>query len=166
VGVKRQGQEADHSPPSSAEVKNAWSYTSIPNTPLWRGAQLKAQRQLYLYQAVDGVQHNCLPEPYEPSSAQTVVEVNMNTSHQQTTDEDSMSRTDIIFCRFDVNYGVAMANERYDSRNVVIEFRFLFERSTYDINGITLDNICVYVGYTQFLETNAEIHIFSSPHNL
>jgi hypothetical protein len=26
--VKRPGNEADHSPPSSAEVKNAWSYTS------------------------------------------------------------------------------------------------------------------------------------------
>jgi hypothetical protein len=26
--VKRPGREADHSPPSSAEVKNAWSYTS------------------------------------------------------------------------------------------------------------------------------------------
>jgi hypothetical protein len=24
------GLEADHSPPSSAEVKNAWSYTSTP----------------------------------------------------------------------------------------------------------------------------------------
>jgi hypothetical protein len=29
-GVKRSGREADHSPPYSAEVKNAWSYTSIP----------------------------------------------------------------------------------------------------------------------------------------
>jgi len=28
VGVKRLGHEADRSPPSSAEVKNAWSYTS------------------------------------------------------------------------------------------------------------------------------------------
>jgi len=28
LGVKRPGCEADHSPPSSAEVKNAWSYTS------------------------------------------------------------------------------------------------------------------------------------------
>jgi hypothetical protein len=28
--VKRSGREADHSPPSTAEVKNAWSYTSIP----------------------------------------------------------------------------------------------------------------------------------------
>jgi hypothetical protein len=27
-GVKRPGRRADHSPPSSAEVKNAWSYTS------------------------------------------------------------------------------------------------------------------------------------------
>jgi hypothetical protein len=29
-GVKRPGREADHSPPSSAEVKNEWSYTSTP----------------------------------------------------------------------------------------------------------------------------------------
>jgi hypothetical protein len=29
-GVKRPGREADHSPPSSAEVKNAWSYNSAP----------------------------------------------------------------------------------------------------------------------------------------
>jgi len=28
--VKRPGHEADYSPPSSAEVSNAWSYTSIP----------------------------------------------------------------------------------------------------------------------------------------
>jgi hypothetical protein len=30
LGVKRPGREADHSHPSSAEVKNAWSYTSVP----------------------------------------------------------------------------------------------------------------------------------------
>jgi hypothetical protein len=30
VGAKRPGREADHSPPSSAEVKNAWSYTTTP----------------------------------------------------------------------------------------------------------------------------------------
>jgi hypothetical protein len=30
LGVKRPGREADHSHPSSAEVKNAWRYTSIP----------------------------------------------------------------------------------------------------------------------------------------
>jgi len=29
LGVKQQGCEADHSLPPSAEVKNAWSYTSI-----------------------------------------------------------------------------------------------------------------------------------------
>jgi hypothetical protein len=27
-GVKRSGREADHSPPSTSDVKNAWSYTS------------------------------------------------------------------------------------------------------------------------------------------
>jgi hypothetical protein len=30
LGVKWPGCEADHSPPSSAEAKNAWSYTSTP----------------------------------------------------------------------------------------------------------------------------------------
>jgi hypothetical protein len=28
--VKRQGSEADHSPPTSAEVKKTWIYTSTP----------------------------------------------------------------------------------------------------------------------------------------
>jgi hypothetical protein len=28
LGLKQPGRDADHSPPSSAEVKNAWSYTS------------------------------------------------------------------------------------------------------------------------------------------
>jgi hypothetical protein len=37
-GVKRLRREADHSPSSSAEVKNAWRYTSTPNTSSWRGA--------------------------------------------------------------------------------------------------------------------------------
>jgi hypothetical protein len=30
LGVKRPGSETDHSPPSSAEIKNTWSYTSTP----------------------------------------------------------------------------------------------------------------------------------------
>jgi hypothetical protein len=29
-GVKRPGREADHSPPTSAEVKKTWIYTFIP----------------------------------------------------------------------------------------------------------------------------------------
>jgi hypothetical protein len=29
-GVKRYGREADHSPPTSAEVKKMWIYTSTP----------------------------------------------------------------------------------------------------------------------------------------
>jgi len=37
-GVKRTGREADRSPPSSAGVKNAWSYTSTP--PCRHGVQL------------------------------------------------------------------------------------------------------------------------------
>jgi hypothetical protein len=36
--VKRPGPETDYWPPSSAEVKNVWSYTSIPNTSSWHSA--------------------------------------------------------------------------------------------------------------------------------
>jgi hypothetical protein len=45
------GRQADHSPPSGAEVKE-WVelYLHSPNMPSWRGAQLGgAQGQLYLY---------------------------------------------------------------------------------------------------------------------
>jgi hypothetical protein len=31
LGIKWPGREADHSPPSSGEVKNAWSCTSTPS---------------------------------------------------------------------------------------------------------------------------------------
>jgi hypothetical protein len=42
LGVKRLGCEADHSPPSSAEVKECVElYVHSPITPPWRGAQLK-----------------------------------------------------------------------------------------------------------------------------
>jgi hypothetical protein len=37
-GIKRPRREGDHLRPSSAEVKNAWSYTSTSPVSLWRGA--------------------------------------------------------------------------------------------------------------------------------
>jgi hypothetical protein len=59
-GVKRPGREPDHSPPSSAEFKDARSYDSPPHMPSGRGAWfsigfsiacgiLTKQRRLYLY---------------------------------------------------------------------------------------------------------------------
>jgi hypothetical protein len=40
-GLKRPGREADHSPPSTAEVKERMElYLNSPNTPSWRGAYL------------------------------------------------------------------------------------------------------------------------------
>jgi hypothetical protein len=33
---KRPGHEADHSPPSIAEVENSWNYTTLPLTSSWR----------------------------------------------------------------------------------------------------------------------------------
>jgi hypothetical protein len=48
LGVKRSEREADHSPPSIAEVKNAWSYTSTPQYAFMAWCSIKAQGQLYL----------------------------------------------------------------------------------------------------------------------
>jgi hypothetical protein len=49
LGVKRPGREAIHSPPSSVEVKNAWSYASPPQYAFMAWFPVKAQGQLYLY---------------------------------------------------------------------------------------------------------------------
>jgi hypothetical protein len=49
LGVKRPGREADHSPPSNTEVKNACSYTSTPQYVFMAWCLVKAQGQLYLY---------------------------------------------------------------------------------------------------------------------
>jgi hypothetical protein len=49
------GREADHSPPSCAEVKE-WValYLHSPNTPSWRGAQLEgAQERQLIYADVN-----------------------------------------------------------------------------------------------------------------
>jgi hypothetical protein len=47
VSIKWPGHAADHSPPSSAKVKNAWGYTSTP--PILHGIVLSCtQEQLYL----------------------------------------------------------------------------------------------------------------------
>jgi len=40
---------SDHSPPSSAEVKNAWSYTYTPQYAFMAWCSAEAQGQLYLY---------------------------------------------------------------------------------------------------------------------
>jgi hypothetical protein len=39
--------EADHEPPSSVEVKNAWSYTSTSQHAIMAWCSVKAQGQLY-----------------------------------------------------------------------------------------------------------------------
>jgi hypothetical protein len=44
LGVKRQEREADHSLPSSAEIKIHGAILPLPNTPSWRGAQLYHQQ--------------------------------------------------------------------------------------------------------------------------
>jgi hypothetical protein len=46
-GIKRPGREADHSPPTSAEVKKMWVYTSTPPYAFMASAYV-VQGQLYL----------------------------------------------------------------------------------------------------------------------
>jgi hypothetical protein len=47
-GVKRPEREADHSPPASAEDKNAWGYTSTPQYVFVAWCSIKAQGQISL----------------------------------------------------------------------------------------------------------------------
>jgi hypothetical protein len=57
VGVKRPGSEADHSPPSDAEVKECVElYLNSLNVPSWRGAHLKKHKDNFT-----------LPLPYSVS---------------------------------------------------------------------------------------------------
>jgi len=50
TGVKRLGHEADHSPPSSTEVKEcAKLYLHSPNTPSWRDAWVKKHRDNFTF---------------------------------------------------------------------------------------------------------------------
>jgi hypothetical protein len=43
LGVKRPGRESDYSPPSRADFKNAWSYTSTPQYAFMAWWSVKAQ---------------------------------------------------------------------------------------------------------------------------
>jgi hypothetical protein len=49
LGVKRPRREADHSPPSSAEVKNAWSYISTPQYVLMAWYLVKHRENFTFY---------------------------------------------------------------------------------------------------------------------
>jgi hypothetical protein len=60
LGVKRQGGEADHSPPSSAEVEERLGlYLHSPNTPSWRGTQLK-HRDTFTFTFTFCLSHNAV----------------------------------------------------------------------------------------------------------
>jgi hypothetical protein len=54
IRVKRPGRETDRSPPCSAEVKNAWRYTSTPQYAFMAWWSVKALGQLYLYVYLTG----------------------------------------------------------------------------------------------------------------
>jgi hypothetical protein len=63
LGVKRPGRESDHSPPSSAEVKTAWNYTSNSPIRLYGVVIIKkAQRQFYLYFKCDVFSGTCVSD--------------------------------------------------------------------------------------------------------
>jgi hypothetical protein len=43
------GGNSDHSPPSSAEVKNKWLYTSTPDKSSWRSDKLVKHRDNFTF---------------------------------------------------------------------------------------------------------------------
>jgi hypothetical protein len=58
-GVKRQGREADHSPPSSAEVKNGGALPSFTYIYSWRNALLIKHKGNFTF-IVDFCEDYCL----------------------------------------------------------------------------------------------------------
>jgi len=48
----RPEREADYSPPSTAEAKNAWGYTSTHTTGFHGAVLTSAQGQFYLYASI------------------------------------------------------------------------------------------------------------------
>jgi hypothetical protein len=44
LGIKRQGREADHSPPSNTKVKKGETIPPLPHTSAWRGPQVIKHR--------------------------------------------------------------------------------------------------------------------------
>jgi len=57
------GSEADHPTPSTAEVKNAWSYNSIPKYAFMMWCSIKVQGQLLLYYTNNIFYAHCLGYP-------------------------------------------------------------------------------------------------------
>jgi hypothetical protein len=49
LGVKRPGREADNSPLSRAEIKNAWNYTSTSQYAFMPGAKLKHRENFFIF---------------------------------------------------------------------------------------------------------------------
>jgi hypothetical protein len=47
-GLEAAGGEADHAPPSSAEIMNVWDIPPFPPAPSWRAAELSAATNLPL----------------------------------------------------------------------------------------------------------------------
>jgi hypothetical protein len=50
--LKRPGHESDYLSPSSAEVKNAWSYTSTPQYAFIEWCSIKSTGTLHFYHAM------------------------------------------------------------------------------------------------------------------
>jgi hypothetical protein len=48
-GVNRPEREADHSPPTSAEVKKTWYIHPLPYTPSWLSAYLVKYRNNFTF---------------------------------------------------------------------------------------------------------------------
>jgi hypothetical protein len=64
LAVQQPGYEADHSPPSSAEVKNAWSYISIPRSSSMAWCLIKHRDNLTFTLPMNETAYFTLPGKY------------------------------------------------------------------------------------------------------
>jgi hypothetical protein len=78
LGVKRPGREADHSPPSIAEVKDCVElYLHSPNMPSWHGAQLSTGTTVplpfYLFSSIFTLQWQDLLRAHQVLKTENVI---------------------------------------------------------------------------------------------
>jgi hypothetical protein len=79
LGLRRPGCGALHSSPSSAEVKNAWSYTSTPPICLHGVVLSEAQGQLYLSLSPLPLQQDVMITQLSPDSNSLVYDNDVTT---------------------------------------------------------------------------------------
>jgi hypothetical protein len=134
--VKHLWREADHSPPSSAEVKNACWYTSTPQYVFmeWCSVKRRAQGRCYFSLNIPTVLLTGHPKPYGPEgSAVYLPPTQPPPPHTHTHTQHRTSSRNMV-TETSKNYAAAF---RYSTRHFVFTSSHAFSLSEHCTGGST-----------------------------